>query len=95
MRICWKFKNRTKIALGTEPNAIKITERSLARILLHSDKINFIFSSVIRLLKKKKIKENKLVQLINNKSQETNKCPGFYYYSLEGMKSNDGEFGTI
>lgn len=43
----------------------------------------------------KKIKENKLVQLINNKSQETNKCPGFYYSSLEGMKSNDGEFGTI
>lgn len=52
-----------------------------------------MFSSVIKLLKK--IKENKLVQLINNKSQETNKCLGFYYYSLEGMKLNDGEFGTI
>ena len=93
MRICWKFKNKTKIALGTEPNAIKITERSLARLLFHSDKLSFIFSSVIKLLKK--IKENKLVQLINNKSQETNKCLGFYYSSLEGMKSNDGEFGTI
>ena len=31
----------------------------------------------------------------NNKSQETNKCLGFYYSSLEGMKSNDGELGTI
>ena len=48
--------------------AIKITERSLARILFPSDKLSFIFSSVIRFLKK--IKENKLVQLINKKAKK-------------------------